>query len=52
MFDALQAQKEIHDRCGGKYFFCTPDGDRVCLGNLRKRFGFPPLRKQTLRIGK
>jgi len=48
MFDALQAQKEIHDRCGGKYFFCTPDGDRVCLSNLRKTLWVPAFKKADL----
>ena len=48
MFDALQAQKEIHDRCGAKYFFCTPDGTRVCPSNLRKTVWVPAFKKTGL----
>ena len=48
MFDALKAQKEIHDRRGGKYFFCTPDGTRVCPSNLRKTVWIPAFKKAGL----
>jgi integrase len=48
MFDALKAQKEIHDCCGGKYFFCTPDGTRVCPSNLRKTVWIPAFKKAGL----
>ena len=48
MFDALKVRKEIHDHCGGGYFFCTPNGTRVCPNNLRKRAWIPAFKKAGL----
>ena len=48
MFDALKAQKDIHDRCGGTYFFCTPEGHRVCRSNLRRTIWIPAFKKAGL----
>jgi integrase len=48
MFDALKAQKDVHDRCGGEYFFCTPKGNPVCPSNLRLRVWIPALKEAGL----
>jgi integrase len=48
MWEALLAQKEIYDRCQGEYFFCTPTGGPIHLGNLRRRVWEPALRKAGL----
>ena len=37
MLSALIAQKEIHDRFGCKYFFCSPTGCQVDLSNFRNQ---------------
>jgi integrase len=52
MRNALTAQKEIHDRFGCNYFFCSPKGCQVDLSNFRnqvwveamKRAGIKPYR--------
>jgi len=49
MLEALQAQKEIYDGCGGEYFFCTTSGAQVHLSNLRRRVWIPALKEAGLR---
>ena len=49
MFDALKRQKEIHDRLGGKYFFCTETGGVIYYSNLRTDVWKPTLEKAKLK---
>jgi integrase len=48
MFDALERQKEIHDRLGGRYFFCTEAGRVIYYSNLRTDVWIPALKKAGL----
>jgi integrase len=50
MLDALRRQKAIHDRLQGEYFFCTEDGGKVYLSNLRNYIWTPSLKKAKARI--
>lgn len=49
MLDALKRQKEIHDRLGGKYFFCTETGGVIYYSNLRTDVWKPTLEKAKLK---
>jgi integrase len=48
MFESLKAQKAIHDQFGCEYFFCTPNGCPIYLGNLRKKVWIPAVEKALL----
>jgi integrase len=50
MLDALRRQKAIHDRLQGEYFFCTEDGGKGYLSNLRNYIWTPSLKKAKARI--
>ena len=50
MYDTLKAQKEIHERLKGDYFFCCPEGSKVDPSNLRNRVWFPALKKANLSV--
>ena len=45
MLEPLKVQKEIHERFGCEYFFCTSQGKRIHPSNLRKRVWLPSLKK-------
>jgi integrase len=48
MRDALEAQKEIHDRLKIEYFFCSTTGAQVSVYNLRNRVWVPGLKNAGL----
>lgn len=48
MLEALLAQKEIYERFNGEYFFCSPTGCQIHLGNLLRRVWEPALKKAGL----
>jgi integrase len=50
MLEALNGQKEIHDKLKCEFFFCTPTGSPVYLSNLRRTVWIPALEKAELRI--
>jgi integrase len=49
MHDALTRQKEIHDKVGGKYFFCTEKGGDIYYSNLRTDVWKPALERANLK---
>lgn len=49
MLIALKRQKAIHDRLGGKYFFCTATGGVIYYSNLRNDVWIPALQKVSLK---
>ncbi|GKT10545.1 site-specific integrase [Desulforhabdus sp. TSK] len=48
MFNALKAQKEIHDRFSCKYFFCSPTGCQVDLSNFRNQVWVKSLKRAEI----
>ena len=50
MLAPLKLQKEIHERFGCEYFFCTSQGKRIHPSNLRQRIWIPTLKKAGSQI--
>lgn len=50
MLNALEEQKQIHDRFKSEYFFCTTTGAQVNVHNLRNRVWIPALRDAGLQF--
>ena len=50
MFDALRRQKAIYDSFQGEYFFCTENGGRLYLSNLRQYVWTPAVKRAKVRM--
>jgi integrase len=50
MIKALSAQKVIHDRFRGEYFFCSHEGQMVHRPNLYRRVWLPALKEASIPI--
>jgi integrase len=50
MLEALRQQKAIYDMVQAEYFFCTQNGDRLDLSNLRQNVWIPSVKKAKVRM--